>query len=165
MDGPTITIPSTLATTHQLTLAILERIHLMAEQIDRLNAAVEQELADDAIQNQLIAELRAQLEIARDAANSAIAGEAAAVEQLQVALDAADAAAVRLESNDAPAEPENPEQPVEPEPEVPAEPEQPVDPEQPVEEAPVVIEPQPENPEQPTDPDAPVFNPDLPYEV
>ena len=68
----------------------------MAEQLDRLNAAVDQELADDAAQNELIAELRVQLAAAQDAASQAGVLEG----QLAEALSAAEAAAVRLESND-----------------------------------------------------------------
>lgn len=139
----TITIPITQATDRQLLTTILnrvtddtlttqlaatqaaltERLTLMAEQIDRLNTAVDRELADDAAQNQLITELRAQLDTAKAAAEQAATGEATAVQTLQAALDAADAAAQRLEANDAPATPADPQ----PEPEQPAEP-QPAEP-------------------------------------
>lgn len=98
--------------------ALTERLTLMAEQIDRLNTAVDRELADDAAQNQLITELRAQLDTAKAAAEQAATGEATAVQTLQAALDAADAAAQRLEANDAPATPADPqpEQPADPQP-------------------------------------------------
>lgn len=85
-----------------------KRMENMAEQIDRLNAAVDQELADDSAQNQLIADLKAQLETAKAAVDGAVAGEEAAKTELQEALNAATDAAVRLESNDAPAEEEPP---------------------------------------------------------
>ena len=42
-----ISIPATTATTHQLVHRILERVNDMVERLDRLNTAVEQELADD----------------------------------------------------------------------------------------------------------------------
>lgn len=123
-----ITVPIESATTRQIVAAILERTTAMAEQIDRLNAAVDRELADDAAQNQLIAELRAQLGQARQAAEAAEAGNTAAQAELRTALDAADAAAQRLESNDPQLEPA-PEPAPEPTPEpAPVEPEQPAEP-------------------------------------
>ena len=80
----------------------MERI--MSE-LDRLGAAVDKELADDAAQNELIAELKRQLEAAQAAAAGAAAGEAAAVENLNAALAAASDAATKLESNDPAPEP------------------------------------------------------------
>ncbi|HJY34327.1 MAG TPA: hypothetical protein VJ260_05710 [Vicinamibacterales bacterium] len=77
----------------------------MAE-LDRLSAAVDKELADDTAQNELIAELRSQLETAKAAVDGAVAGEAAAVENLNAALTAAGEAATKLESNDVAPEPE-----------------------------------------------------------
>ena len=161
----TITIPASQATDRQLLhelylrmasapdhapalQSILERITAMAEQIDRLNTAVERELADDSAQNQLIAELRAQLGQARAAAEAAEAGNVNAQAELRTALDAADAAAQRLESNDP-----SPEPAPEPTPE-PANPPQPVDPAQPagpdtVEPQPQPVEPTPVDPTQP----------------
>lgn len=110
-----LSIQADQATDRQLLLALIERQELMAEQLDRLNAAVDRELADDAAQNQLIAELRAQLATAQQVAADAVAGNAQAQADLQGALDAAAGAAARLESNDAaPTEPEPPAEPVEP---------------------------------------------------
>lgn len=88
--------PPTLGQIARGVNTIGERIAKMAEQLDRLNAAVDQELADDAAQNELIAELRVQLAAAQDAASQAGVLEG----QLAEALSAAEAAAVRLESND-----------------------------------------------------------------
>ena len=77
----------------------------MAEQIDRLNTAVDKELSDDAAQNELIAELRSQLDGAKQAVADAVAGQEGAEQTLNEALDAASAAADKLGSNDPPAEP------------------------------------------------------------
>ena len=105
----------------------------MAEQLDRLSTAVNKELADDSAQNELIAELRRQLEAAQAAAADAVAGKEGAEQALTAALDAAQAAAVQLESND------------------PAVEEPPVDPEGPPVDPPVDPEgpgvPEPENPQ------------------
>jgi uncharacterized membrane protein YccC len=87
------------------------QMETLMSQIDRLNTAVDKELADDSAQNELIAELRRQLDEAKAAVDGAVAGEAAAVENLNNALNAADDAASRLESNDP--QPEEPE-PTEP---------------------------------------------------
>lgn len=171
----TITVPISQATDRQLLVelftrvasippdpaptlgVILERITVMAEQIDRLNAAVDQELADDAAQNELIAELRAQVGQARAAAEAAEAGNTSAQAELMSALNAVDAAAARLESNDPqrtgqepsdPTEstqPEDPEPQPEPQPEPDPDPNDPTQPEQP-EPGPV----EPAQPEQPT---------------
>lgn len=92
----------------------MERI--MSE-LDRLNTAVDRELADDAAQNELIAELKRQLGEAQTAATAAQAGEAGANQRLTDALDAATSAAERLESNDPVVEP-----PADPPVEQPAEP-------------------------------------------
>ena len=85
---------------------ITQEMERIMSQIDRLNTAVDKELADDAAQNELIAELRSQLDEAKAAVDGAVAGEAAAVENLNNALTAADSAAARLESNDPQPEPE-----------------------------------------------------------
>lgn len=98
--------------TNEVKSHITSEVERVMSEIDRLNAAVEQELADDAAQNELIAELRRQLGIAQEAAEAAVAGEAEAQRQLTEALAAADSAAERLESNDPVVEePEQPEEP------------------------------------------------------
>jgi chromosome segregation ATPase len=91
-----------------------EMEHIMSE-LDRLGAAVDKELADDSAQNELIAELKRQLDEAKAAVDGAVAGEAAAVESLNAALAAADEAATKLESNDPQPEPD-PEPTPDPEP-------------------------------------------------
>jgi predicted nucleic acid-binding Zn-ribbon protein len=97
--------------TNEVKQHITQEIGTLMSQIDRLNTAVDKELADDSAQNELIAELRRQLDEAKAAVDGAVAGEAAAVENLNNALNAADDAASRLESNDP--QPEEPE-PTEP---------------------------------------------------
>jgi predicted nucleic acid-binding Zn-ribbon protein len=88
-----------------------QEVERIMTELNRLSNAVDQELADDSAQNELIAELKRQLEEAKAAVDGAVAGEAAAKENLQTALDAATNAADRLESNDP--QPEEPE-PTEP---------------------------------------------------
>jgi uncharacterized membrane protein YccC len=88
-----------------------QEVERIMTELNRLSNAVDQELADDSAQNELIAELKRQLEEAKAAVDGAVAGEAAAVENLNNALNAADDAASRLESNDP--QPEEPE-PTEP---------------------------------------------------
>lgn len=80
---------------------------IMAAELDRLGQAVDKELADDAAQNQLIAEqtatiadLQAQLGTVNDNLTAALEGEAAAQASVREALDAATAAADKLEQND-----------------------------------------------------------------
>jgi chromosome segregation ATPase len=85
---------------------ITKEMEKIMTELNRLSAAVDQELADDAAQNELIAELKRQLEEAQAAAAAAAAGEAGANERLAEALTAASDAAARLESNDAVEEPE-----------------------------------------------------------
>jgi chromosome segregation ATPase len=84
---------------------ITEEVERIMSNLDRLNTAVDKELADDAAQNELIAELKRQLEEAKAAVDGAVAGEAAAVEALNAALTAAGDAATKLESNDPQPEP------------------------------------------------------------
>jgi uncharacterized membrane protein YccC len=93
---------------------ITQEMERIMSQIDRLNTAVDKELADDSAQNKLIAELRRQLDEAKAAVDGAVAGEAAAVENLNNALTAADSAAAKLESNDPQPEPEPEPTPEEP---------------------------------------------------
>lgn len=96
----------------QHTTAEIERLVTpMAEQIDRLNTAVEKELSDDAAQNELIAELKRQLDAAKQAAADAAAGQAGAEATLTEALNAAGAAADRLGSNDPAEQPTEPTDP------------------------------------------------------
>lgn len=82
----------------------LEWSTYMAQELENLSAAVDKELADDAAQNELIAELKRQLGEAQAAVDSAQAGEADALGKASEALSAAQTAADRLGSNDAPAE-------------------------------------------------------------
>jgi uncharacterized membrane protein YdfJ with MMPL/SSD domain len=84
---------------------ITDELGEVMSNLDRLNTAVDKELADDAAQNELIAELKRQLEEAKAAVDGAVAGEAAAVEALNAALTAAGDAATKLESNDPQPEP------------------------------------------------------------
>ncbi len=116
-----VTIPAEAASDRQLLLHLVGKQEAMAEQIDRLNTAVEKELADDAEQVALIEELRSQIQTAQDLVAQATSERDAAVADLQpvkddldAALAAAGAAADRLAENDAAEAPE-------PEPEVPVE--------------------------------------------
>ena len=107
--------------TNEVKAHITQEVEKLMSEIDRLNTAVDKELADDAAQNQLIAELRAQLEAASAAVSDAVAGKADAERQLTEALAAATTAAEKLESNDPvveepPAEEPPVEEPVDPEP-------------------------------------------------
>ena len=90
-------------TKKQLLVHIAERQAAMAQELDNLNAAVDKELADDAAQNELIAELKRQLEAANTAVEAAQAGEADALAKASEALSGAQAAADKLGTNDAPA--------------------------------------------------------------
>jgi chromosome segregation ATPase len=79
---------------------------LMTE-INDLHAAVDQELADDSAQNQLlsdraatIADLEARLAEAQGAVDGAVAGEAEAKATLQEALSGVSDAVTKLKSND-----------------------------------------------------------------
>jgi chromosome segregation ATPase len=90
----------------RVTQRITQSEERIMSELDRLNTAVDKELADDAAQNELIAELKRQFEEAKAAVDGAVAGEAAAVEALNSALDAAGEAATKLESNDPQPEPD-----------------------------------------------------------
>ena len=73
---------------------ITHEVERVMTEIDRLNTAVDKELADDAAQNELIAELKSQLELASQAAEDAKAGQADAEQRLTDALAAATTAAI-----------------------------------------------------------------------
>jgi chromosome segregation ATPase len=92
--------------TREVKQHVTNEVERIMSELDRLNTAVDKELADDAAQNELIAELKRQLEEAKAAVDGAVAGEAAAVEALNAALTAAGDAATKLESNDPQPEPE-----------------------------------------------------------
>jgi hypothetical protein len=90
---------------------ITQEIGKVMSEIEDLKTAVDQELADDAAQNQLLAEraatiadLEARLGEAQAAVEGAVAGEAAAQATLQDALSGVADAVTKLKSNDAPAE-------------------------------------------------------------
>lgn len=101
------------ALTTEIKTHVTKEVERVMTEISRLNEAVDKELADDAAQNELIAELKRQLGVATEAAAAAAAGEEAANQRLDEALAAATSAAERLESND-PVEEPPAEPPVEP---------------------------------------------------
>lgn len=105
----------------QVNTHITNEMEKIMSELNRLSDAVDRELADDAAQNQLIAELKSQLEAAQAAAADAAAGEADAEARLNEALAAAVSAAERLESNDPVSQEQPQEPPVDEEP-VPEEP-------------------------------------------
>ena len=101
-----LSVPVAEATDGQLLRAMYERLVAMSEQSARLQAAVEQELADDAAQNELIAQQRALIDELRAAVDAAVAAGAADRDGLAAAYAVMDDAAARLESNDPALDPE-----------------------------------------------------------
>ena len=98
--------------TREVKQHVTNEVERVMSEIQDLRGAVDQELADDAAQNELIAQLKAQLEEAQSQVAAAVAGEAEAEAKLNEALSAAVEVTEKLKSNDPPREePAPPEEP------------------------------------------------------